>query len=202
MAVRAPWTIPHCHDAIPSMRRCSSLSDAARGGVRGQPTVGGPDPRRGSRFRLPPDRPHSHAHARRGRFESRRSSGGVTLRPGLRRRASICRCGRHHGNIVPRAIAPPNVPSTAIAALCVQAIWMTSAHSTSSRGLAPSMNAKLAFTAVSEIPLPGNRAAAISCCREAATNAPEAVPKAFLRRCHHSGTARNARERARTQTDC
>src|SRR4051812_31913887 len=36
-------------------------------------------------------------------------------------------------------------------ALCVQAIWMTRAHSISSRGLAPSMNAKLAFTAISQI---------------------------------------------------
>jgi hypothetical protein len=41
------------------------------------------------------------------------------------------------------------------------------------------MNAKLAFTAISEIPLPGSRAAAISCCREAATNAPaEPIPTA------------------------
>ena len=88
MAVRAPWTIPHCHDAIPSMRRCSSLSDAARGGVRGQPTVGGPDPEMGFTFRSPPGRPRSHAHARRGRFESRRSSGDVRLQPGLRRRAA------------------------------------------------------------------------------------------------------------------
>jgi hypothetical protein len=39
-----------------------------------------------------------------------------------------------------------------MAALCVQAIWMTRAHSISSRGLAPSMNAKLAFTAISQIP--------------------------------------------------
>jgi len=69
--------------------------------------------------------------------------------------------------------APPSLLSTAIAALCVQAIWMTRAHSISSRGLAPSMNAKLAFTARSEIPLFGSRAAAISCCREAATNALE-----------------------------
>jgi penicillinase repressor len=44
----------------------------------------------------------------------------------------------------------------------VQAIWMTRAHSISSRGLAPSMSAKLAFTAISEIPLFGSRAAAIS----------------------------------------
>ncbi len=41
--------------------------------------------------------------------------------------------------------------ATAIAALWVQAIWMTRAHSISSRGLAPSMKAKLAFTAISEI---------------------------------------------------
>ena len=47
-----------------------------------------------------------------------------------------------------------------MAALCVQAIWMTRAHSISSRGLAPSMNAKLAFTAISQIPLFGSRAAA------------------------------------------
>ena len=37
-------------------------------------------------------------------------------------------------------------------------------------GLAPSMNAKLAFTAISD-PLSGNRAAANSCCKEAPTNA-------------------------------
>ena len=42
--------------------------------------------------------------------------------------------------------APPSLLSTAIAALCVQAIWMTRAHSISSRGLAPSINAKLAFS--------------------------------------------------------
>ena len=48
------------------------------------------------------------------------------------------------------------------------------------------MKAKLAFTAVSEIPLSGNRAAAISCCREVPTNALEAVPKAVFRRPHHS----------------
>ena len=33
---------------------------------------------RGSHFRLPSGCPHSHAHARRGRFESRRSSSAVT----------------------------------------------------------------------------------------------------------------------------
>jgi hypothetical protein len=60
---------------------------------------------------------------------------------------------------------------------------MTRAHSISSRGLAPSMNAKLAFTAILQIPLFGSRAAAISCCSEAPTNALEAVPKAFFRRC-------------------
>jgi hypothetical protein len=47
-------------------------------------------------------------------------------------------------------------------ALGVQAIWMTRVDSISSRGLAPSMKAKLAFTAVSEIPLPGNRAGVFS----------------------------------------
>ncbi len=40
--------------------------------------------------------------------------------------------------------------------------------------------------AISEIPLFGNRAAAMSCCSEAPTNALEAVPKAFFRRCHHA----------------
>jgi hypothetical protein len=48
------------------------------------------------------------------------------------------------------------------------------------------MKAKLAFTAVSEIPLFGSRAAAISCCSEASTNALEVVPKAFFNLCHHS----------------
>ena len=36
-------------------------------------------------------------------------------------------------------------------------------------------------------PLFGSRAAAISCCSEAPTNALEAVPNALCRRCHHSG---------------
>jgi Molybdopterin cofactor-binding domain len=42
------------------------------------------------------------------------------------------------------------------------------------------MKARLAFTAISEIPLPGSRAAAISWCSEASTKALEAVPKAFF----------------------
>ena len=66
--------------------------------------------------------------------------------------------------------------STAMAAVWMQAIWITRAHSTSSWGFAPSMKAKLAFTPVSEILLFGNRAAAISCCSEASTNALEVVP--------------------------
>jgi hypothetical protein len=41
--------------------------------------------------------------------------------------------------------------------------------------------------AISQIPLFGSRAAAISCCSEAPTNALEAVPNALCRRCHHSG---------------
>jgi hypothetical protein len=41
--------------------------------------------------------------------------------------------------------APPSLLSTAIVALWVQAIWMTSADSISSRGLAPSMNGKSSF---------------------------------------------------------
>jgi hypothetical protein len=44
------------------------------------------------------------------------------------------------------------------------------------------MKAKLAFTAISQIPLFGSRAAAISCCSEVPTNALEAVPNAFVRR--------------------
>jgi hypothetical protein len=48
----------------------------------------------------------------------------------------------------------------AIAAQWVHAIWITSAHSTSPSGFAPTMNARLAFTAISEIPLFGSRAAA------------------------------------------
>src|SRR5262245_22381292 len=48
------------------------------------------------------------------------------------------------------------------------------------------MNAKLAFTAVSEIPLPGNRAAAINCWSEALTKALDVVPNAFLSLCHYS----------------
>ena len=63
---------------------------------------------------------------------------------------------------------------------------MTRAHSISSRGLAPSMNAKLAFTAISQIPLFGSRAAAMSCWREAATKALDEVPIAFFSRRHHS----------------
>jgi hypothetical protein len=48
----------------------------------------------------------------------------------------------HHSQLTVRSpAAPPSLLSTAIGALCVQAIWMTRAHSSSSRGLAPSMNA-------------------------------------------------------------
>jgi hypothetical protein len=71
-----------------------------------------------------------------------------------------------------------------MAAVCVQAIWMTRALSIASRGLAPSMNAKLAFTAISQIPLFGSRAAAMSCCKEAATKALDEVPIAFFSRRH------------------
>ena len=46
-------------------------------------------------------------------------------------------------------------------------------------GLIPGLGAlnerQLAFTAISEIPVFGNRAAAISCCREAPTNALVAI---------------------------
>jgi hypothetical protein len=58
------------------------------------------------------------------------------------------------------------------------------AYGTAPRGFAPSMKARLAFTAVSEIPSNGNRAAAISCCSEASTNALEVVPKASFNLCH------------------
>ena len=54
-----------------------------------------------SHSRSLPAHPHSHAHARRGPSESRRSSGAVTLRPGLRRRV---------------ATGPPRTPSQPIAA--------------------------------------------------------------------------------------
>ncbi len=97
------------------------------------------------------------------------------LRPGWRERAAGVPPRTIAATVRPPA-APPSLLSTAMAALCVQAIWMTRAHSISPRGLAPSMNAKLAFTAISQIPLTGNRAAAISCCREAPTNALEGVP--------------------------
>jgi bifunctional non-homologous end joining protein LigD len=60
-----------------------------------------------------------------------------------------------------------------------EALRRTRAPSTSPCGLAPSINAKLAFTAISQIPLFGSRAAAISCCSEAPTNALEAVPVSF-----------------------
>ena len=85
---------------------------------------------------------------------------------------------------------PPSLRSTAIAAAWVQAIWITREHSTSSCGSAPSMKARLAFTAVSEIPSNGSRAAAISCCSEASTNSLEAAPKAFFNLCHHSRAPR------------
>ena len=73
-----------------------------------------------------------------------------------------------------------------MAAVWVHAICMTRAHSTSSRGFAPSINAKLAFTAISEIPLHGRRAAAISCVRDALTKALEAVPNERFSARHHS----------------
>jgi hypothetical protein len=53
-------------------------------------------------------------------------------------------------------------------------------------GFAPSINARLAFTAFWEIPPFGSLAAAISCCSEASTKALEAVLKAFFNLCHHS----------------
>ena len=84
------------------------------------------------------------------------------LRPGWRKRAAGVPPRTPSPQQFDPPAAPPSLLSTAMAALCVQAIWMTRAHSISSRGLAPSMNAKLAFTAISEIPLFGSRAAAIS----------------------------------------
>jgi hypothetical protein len=86
-----------CHDFLPRpLRRgpASGRSDTLR--LRSRPCW----PRSGidrfvvpfsvrcSHFRLALDRPHLLAHARRGRFESHRSSGAVRLRPGLRRRAA------------------------------------------------------------------------------------------------------------------
>jgi hypothetical protein len=55
---------------------------------------------------------------------------------------------------------------------------MSSAHSTSSRGFAVSIKAKLALTADSDIAPPGSVAAAISCIKEAYTKSLEAVPSA------------------------
>ena len=59
---------------------------------------------------------------------------------------------------------PPTVPGgqvqTSLGNGC--RLLITSPDSTSPWGLAPSMNAKQAFTAVSEIPLPGSRAARTS----------------------------------------
>jgi hypothetical protein len=52
------------------------------------------------------------------------------------------------------------------------------------------MNAKLAFTAISQIPLFGSRAAAISCCREAATNAVYALEPHLNRRRHLASSDR------------
>jgi hypothetical protein len=63
----------------------------------------------GFTFRLAPDRPHSHAHAQCGLFESRRSSDAVRLRPGWRRRAAI----RH------RAVRTKGALSTKTAKLMV-----------------------------------------------------------------------------------
>jgi hypothetical protein len=48
------------------------------------------------------------------------------------------------------------------------------------------MKAKLAFTAISEMPLQGRRAAATSWVREALTKALEAVPNALFNLSHHS----------------
>ena len=80
-----------------------------------------------SHFRSPPDRPHSHAHARRGQFENCRSSDAVRLRPGLRRRAAA-------DAFAATVRSPAAPPSLAIAALCVRA---ARAHSGSSRAWRP-----------------------------------------------------------------
>ena len=65
--------------------------------------------------------------------------------------------------------------STAIAALCVRAIWNGEGALEIIPGLGALNERQLAFTAISEIPVFGNRAAAISCCREAPTNALVAI---------------------------
>jgi hypothetical protein len=68
----------------------------------------------------------------------------------------------------------------------MQAIWMTRAHSASPSRLCALDECQAGVPAISEMPLLGSRAAAISCWREPPTKALEAVPKAFLSRCHHS----------------
>jgi hypothetical protein len=68
----------------------------------------------------------------------------------------------------------------------MQTIWMTRAHSASPSRLCALDECQTGVPAISEMPLLGSRAAAISCWREAPTRVLEAVPKAFLSRCHHS----------------
>ena len=72
-------------------------------------------------------------------------------------------------------MAPPSLLSTAIVALCVQAIWMTRAHSISSRGLAPSMNA---LRHLVDRGLTGVRLIISDACRGLMESAAEYLPEA------------------------
>jgi len=69
---------------------------------------------------------------------------------------------------------------------CMQAIWMTKAHSISSRGLAFSIKQSAELTAISEIPLFGNLAAAWSWKSVALTKSLDTVPIAALSLFHQS----------------
>jgi hypothetical protein len=75
---------------------------------------------------------------------------------------------------------------TAIAAVCVQAIWRASAPSISSFGAATSIIARAALIWVSETVPYGERAAACSCNKEALTKSLDVVPRALFSRCHQS----------------
>ncbi len=72
-----------------------------------------------------------------------------------------------------------------MAAVCVQAICTASAPSISSFGAAASIMASAAFKEVSEIPLPGNWAAACSWIKVTFTKSLDVVPSAFFSRFHH-----------------
>jgi hypothetical protein len=95
-------------------------------------------------------------------------------------------CARHHCQASITSVSGPDPANTAIVAEWVAAICITRAASTSSRGFAPSINARAALTAVSERPPPGSLAARINWLSDASMKSGETVAKACLSLRPHS----------------